>query len=245
VESEDLLKEKKKVYQEKIVETADIAVLVRAKVAVLLKLVAGTAVLVEAEKKILVIIIKMLGLESLGEMESPGNLVESLTLVKPEEKEILNHLVKREIIGILAENLALDPLLMEVKTNIIQNPDLVQDLVINTQVMVLVTVVEEEMIKEVFEALEMMIGVKEMKREEEDGLVQNQEKSVVLDQGKGGDLVQGPGIVNVTAVTAVAAETAKDQWIYERKPSRSLLLSRPPIQILQQQNFFAEVWRLK
>jgi len=216
VESEDLLKEKKKVHQEKIVETADIAVLVGAKVAVLLKLVAGTAVLVEAEKKILVILIKMLGLESLGEMESPGNLVESLTLVKLEEKEILNHLVKREIIGILVENLALDHLLMEVKTNIIQNPDLVQDLVINIQVMVLVTVVEEEMIKELFGALEMMIDVKEKKREEEESLVQNQEKSVVLDQGKGGDHVQGPGIVNVTAVTAVAAETAKDQWIYER-----------------------------
>lgn len=204
------LKEKREVDQGKIVETAEIAVLVRAKVAVL-RVVADTTVLIGAKKLILMklIIIKMWVLESLRK-KNTGNLVKTQTPVMLEEMGILNHLVKRER---LEENLAPDPLLTGVKPNLVKNTDLAQDLVTSIQAMVLATVGEAEMKEEVFVVVEMMIGVNERMKEEEGDHVQNQEKGVVRSQGKGRELVQGLGIVNVIAVTVVAAEIASDLWI--------------------------------
>lgn len=101
----------------------------------------------------------------------------------------------------------------EVDQGKIVETDLAQDLVTSIQAMVLATVGEAEMKEEVFVVVEMMIGVNERMKEEEGDHVQNQEKGVVRSQGKGRELVQGLGIVNVIAVTVVAAEIASDLWI--------------------------------
>lgn len=203
-----LLKEKKEVDRGKIEETAEIAVLVRAKVAVL-RVVADTTALIGAKKLILMkfLIIKTGVLESLRK-KNTGNLEKILTPVILEEMENLNHLVKREIPVRFEENLAPVPLLTGVKPNIVKNTDLAQDHVTSIQAMALAIVGEV-----VFVVVEMMIGVEEMMKEKEGGLVQNQEKGDVLGQGKGKDLVQGLEIVNVTAETVVAAKIASGLWI--------------------------------